>query len=82
MSSNSFTSLSSEHVTPPADRQTLSRIQHPMDRMETLLTMATRDNNITQKHLIETLLTIIDGLHARICNLEDQLADRPVARAE
>ena len=44
--------------------------------------MAARDNNITQEHLIDTLMTIIDGLHTRICNLEDRVAGRPVARAE
>lgn len=48
----------------------LSQTAHPMDRMAMLLEMATRDDNVQQKHLIDTLLTIIDGLHTRICELE------------
>lgn len=82
MSSSSVSFPSSGPSTPSADHETLSRIQHPMDRLEMLLTMATRDNNITQEHLIETLVAIIDGLHTRICDLEDRVAGRLVAHAQ
>jgi hypothetical protein len=52
------------------DDKDLRQTEHPMDRLTMLLTIAQRDNNVQQIHLVATLLNIIDGLHERICELE------------
>lgn len=53
-----------------ADDKALCRTSQPMDRLQLLLSLARRDEDIQQKHLVDTLLAIIDGLHSRICKLE------------
>lgn len=57
------------------DDKDLRQTAHPMDRLSVLLEMATRDEDVKQKHLINTLLIIIGGLHTRICDLEEAAAE-------
>ena len=49
---------------------------HPIDQLNFLLESAKRDGDVTIVTLIETLLTIIDGLHTRICELEEERTPR------
>lgn len=58
------------------DDKDLRQTDHPMDRLMMLLDIAERDENVQQKHLVACLLEIIDGLHKRICELEDAKAPR------
>lgn len=51
-----------------------SSVENPMDRLELLRIIATRDQANGVASLIDTLLTIIDGLHTRICTLDDKVA--------
>jgi hypothetical protein len=44
---------------------------HPMDKLNTLHKFAMRDNKPNTANLLDTLMTIIDRLHDRICNLEE-----------
>jgi len=57
------------------DDKDLRQTAHPMDRLSALLEMARRDGDVKQKHLIDTLLIIIGGLHTRICDLEEAAAE-------
>ena len=56
---------------------------HPIDQLNLLLTSAKNDGSTNIATLIETLLTIIDGLHNRICELEEaqeprcEMCDKP-----
>ena len=68
--SSSFPFTSNLILKAMRDAKDLQQTAHPMDRMAILLDMATRDENIQQRYLIDTLMTIIDGLHKRICELE------------
>jgi len=68
--SSSFPFTSNLMLKAMRDAKDLQQTAHPMDRMAVLLDMATRDENIQQRYLIDTLMTIIEGLHKRICDLE------------
>ena len=46
---------------------------HPVDRLQLLKTFAERDYVPNTANLIDALLAIIDGMHTRICNLEETL---------
>jgi hypothetical protein len=56
---------------------------HPIDQLNLLLASANRGSDINIATLIEALLTIIDGLHNRICELEEareprcEMCDKP-----
>jgi hypothetical protein len=55
------------------DNKEVRNTAHPMDRLLLLKTFAERDYVPNTANLIEALLTIIDGMHTRICDLEDTL---------
>ena len=49
---------------------------HPIDQLNFLLESAKNDGNTSTATLIESLLIIIDGLHNRICELEEERMPR------
>ena len=55
------------------DNKEVRNTAHPMDRLLLLKTFAERDYVPNTANLIEALLTIIDGMHTRICDLEEKL---------
>jgi hypothetical protein len=55
------------------DNKEVRNTAHPMDRLQLLKTFAERDYFPNTANLIEALLTIIDGMHTRICDLEEKL---------
>ena len=55
------------------DNKEVRNTIHPMDRLQLLKTFAERDYVPNTANLIETLLAIIDGMHTRICDLEEKL---------
>lgn len=79
---SSFPLASIEMLQATRDGKDLRQTAHPMDRLSLLLQMADRDENVQQKHLIDTLLTIIDGLHTRICELEAKEQPRQILNPE
>ena len=56
------------------DDNDIHQVEHPIDKLKLLQQFAERDYNPNTAHLISTLLTIIDGLHSRICALDVELA--------
>jgi hypothetical protein len=54
-----------------SDNKKVHETTHPMDRLALLQTFAERDSDTNTATLINTLLTIIDGLHTRLCNVEE-----------
>jgi hypothetical protein len=53
------------------DNKDVQRTIHPIDRLMLLKEFAERDYKPNTTNLIDTLLEIIDGLHNRICKLEE-----------
>ena len=58
------------------DAKDIRQTEHPIDKLKLLKGFAERDYKPNTENLIETLLTIIDRLHTRLCNLEEELTRR------
>ena len=54
------------------DAKDIRQTEHPIDKLQLLKSYAARDDKPNTENLIDTLLTIIDGLHMRICVLENK----------
>ena len=58
---------------------------HPIDRLKLIQELSNANGDPLISNLIETLLTIIDGLHSRICDLEEaqtprcEMCDKPTS---
>ena len=53
------------------DNKDVQRTIHPIDRLKLLQGFAERDYKPNTANLIDTLFEIIDGLHNRVCKLEE-----------
>ena len=55
------------------DAKDIRQTEHPIDKLQLLQEFAKRDDKPKMEALIATLLRIIDGLHTRICVLEEKI---------
>ena len=61
------------------DNKDVQRTIHPIDRLKLLQGFAERDYKPNTANLVDTLLEIIDGLHNRICKLEEDATTHKLA---
>lgn len=54
------------------DNKDIRQTEHPIDKLKLLQEFAERDYKPSTANLINALLEIIDGLHNRICKLEEK----------
>lgn len=54
------------------DAKDIRQTEHPIDKLQLLKSYASRDYKPNTENLIDALLSIIDGLHTRICELENK----------
>ena len=57
------------------DIKTIKNIEHPIDKLKRLKQFADRDYDSNTVSLIDALLMIIDGLHERICKLDETVEE-------
>ena len=57
------------------DKKTIKNIEHPIEKLKRLQQFADRDYDPNTASLIDALLMIIDGLHERICKLDETVEE-------